>query len=199
MSSSILDRTCRLTAAGPVAFNNDVRLSMNSREAISVRKWEPPFLTQVSVSCTSSQYNGGTTRCNTLSPMTYVESTQLSVGILVANTLLERAHGLLRLDCLGPDDIRDLEVESNVLQTAAGGLLNLLVQSRVGPGGPPSHHLSMPAKAQTIVFVVRDVRRGNSSCCWSLNNNGRKLRGSYPVHSPRRKLRVFNERPAVGD
>jgi hypothetical protein len=39
-----------LTAAAPLAFNNEVRLSINSRDAISVKKCDPPFLTQVSVS-----------------------------------------------------------------------------------------------------------------------------------------------------
>lgn len=42
--------TSSLTAADPYAFKRETRLSMNSREAISVRKWDPPFLTQVSVS-----------------------------------------------------------------------------------------------------------------------------------------------------
>jgi hypothetical protein len=39
-----------LTEAPPYAFNNDTRLSINSLEAISVRKCDPPFFTQVSVS-----------------------------------------------------------------------------------------------------------------------------------------------------
>lgn len=37
-------------APPPPYFNIETRLSMNSREAISVRKCAPPFLTQVSVS-----------------------------------------------------------------------------------------------------------------------------------------------------
>jgi len=37
----------------------DTRLSMNSLEAISIRKWSPPFLTQVSVSWTESANGNG--------------------------------------------------------------------------------------------------------------------------------------------
>lgn len=50
MSSRIFCLTSSLIAEPPYAFNNDTRLSINSLEAISVRKWDPPFFTQVSVS-----------------------------------------------------------------------------------------------------------------------------------------------------
>src|ERR1700761_9512572 len=50
INSRIFCLTSSLTAATPYAFNRETRLSINSREAISVRKCEPPFLTQVSVS-----------------------------------------------------------------------------------------------------------------------------------------------------
>jgi hypothetical protein len=50
MSSRILARTSAFTVLGPTALRSETRLSMNSRDAISVRKWAPPFLTQVSVS-----------------------------------------------------------------------------------------------------------------------------------------------------
>lgn len=67
MSSRIMDLTSALTAPGPTAWRRDTRLSMNSREAISVKKCEPPFLTQVSVSCvgesaTTRQLGGGILR-----------------------------------------------------------------------------------------------------------------------------------------
>ena len=50
ITSRIFVLTSSLTAATPYAFNNETRLSINSREAISVRKCDPPFFTQVSVS-----------------------------------------------------------------------------------------------------------------------------------------------------
>lgn len=49
----------------------------------------------------------------------YIQCAQLGVGVLIVHALLERAHGFLRLDCLRPDDIGDLEIEGNVLAVAA--------------------------------------------------------------------------------
>ena len=50
MSSRIFDRTSELMAPGPTAFKSETKLSINSRDAISVKKWAPPFFTHVSVS-----------------------------------------------------------------------------------------------------------------------------------------------------
>lgn len=44
-----------------------------------------------------------------------VQSAQLSVRVLVANATLERSHGFLGLYSLGSDDIRNLEVERDIL------------------------------------------------------------------------------------
>lgn len=44
----------------------------------------------------------------------YVQGAQLSVRVLVANTLLQRAHGLLGRYGLGSDQVGDIEVQSNV-------------------------------------------------------------------------------------
>ena len=164
INSSIFPRTSWLTAAGPTACKRDTRLSMNSREAISTRKWEPPFLTQVSVNCPSMlvapfSFLQSCRRCS------YVERAQLGIGVLVAYALLQGAHGLLGLDCLGSDDIRYLEVEwdvlperqgavsqsksyrslcwNTILQAAAGCFIDLFVQGGIGRGRPPtSHHLA---------------------------------------------------------
>lgn len=45
----------------------------------------------------------------------YIQCAQLGVGVFMVDALLERAHGLLRLNRLGSDDIGDFEVEGNVL------------------------------------------------------------------------------------
>ena len=52
MSSSTLLLTSSLGAAPPCASSMETRLSMNSLEAISAKKCEPPFFTHVSVSYT---------------------------------------------------------------------------------------------------------------------------------------------------
>jgi hypothetical protein len=83
---------------------------MNSREAISTRKWEPPFLTQVSVSFT--HLISGNIAC--LKGYTYVQCAQLYIRILVVYASFEGAHSLLGIDGLGSNDIGDLEIESNV-------------------------------------------------------------------------------------
>src|ERR1700712_153937 len=56
INSNIFAFTSSFTAAPPYALSRETRLSINSREAISTRKCDPPFFTQVSVSCTSNQY-----------------------------------------------------------------------------------------------------------------------------------------------
>lgn len=47
--------------------------------------------------------------------MAYIQSSQLDVGVLVADPLLQRAHGIFRLHCLGPNYVGYLEVEGHVL------------------------------------------------------------------------------------
>lgn len=96
---------------------------MNSLEAISARKCWPPFLTQVSVSFTASQYRrasqalqpSGSGQSECMGAPTYVQGAQLGIWILVADAFLERAHGFLWRDGLGSDDIGYLEVQSYVL------------------------------------------------------------------------------------
>lgn len=44
-----------------------------------------------------------------------VQCRQLDVGVLVAYALLERAHGLVGLHCLGSNDVGYLEVQRHVL------------------------------------------------------------------------------------
>lgn len=46
--------------------------------------------------------------------MSYVQGAQLGVWILVADALLEGAHGIFGRHRLGADDIGDLEVQSYV-------------------------------------------------------------------------------------
>src|SRR3569833_568497 len=109
----ILARTSMFTAADPTALRIDVRLSMNSREAISARKWDPPFLTQVSVSWFGrvSSSPASRTWVSGISA-TYAKRADLCVGVLGTNALLQGAHGIFRRNVLGSDQIRDLEVES---------------------------------------------------------------------------------------
>lgn len=99
----------------------------------------------------------------------YIQGAQLSVWVLVADTLLQRAHSLLGRDRLGSDEVGNIEVESNVftvsrctalgacldtehvrglggvssssLQTAACSLRDLLIQGRSRRRRPPSHHV----------------------------------------------------------
>jgi hypothetical protein len=109
MSSRILDLTSALIAAGPTAVRRDVRLSMNSLEATSAKKWDPPFLKQVSVSCA-----GSATCIIWVDGRTYVQCAELRVGIPVADASFERPHGLFWLHRLGSNDIGDLEVERDI-------------------------------------------------------------------------------------
>jgi hypothetical protein len=51
--------------------------------------------------------------------MPYVECAELGIRILVVDALFEGAHSLLGLYCLGPDDVRDLEVEGDVFTVDA--------------------------------------------------------------------------------
>lgn len=45
----------------------------------------------------------------------YIQGCQLDVGVLVPYALLQRAHGVFRLHCLGPNHVGDFEVERHVL------------------------------------------------------------------------------------
>lgn len=64
----------------------------------------------------------------------YVQSTELGVGVLVADALLERAHGLLGLDRLGSDNVGDLEVEGDVF-AVVGKHSQLGLHRELGRGG----------------------------------------------------------------
>jgi hypothetical protein len=44
----------------------------------------------------------------------YIESTELSVGILVSDALLEGAHRLLRRNGLRSDDIGNLQIQCDI-------------------------------------------------------------------------------------
>ena len=57
--SWISSRTLRCTSGfkgAPSDLSNDTKLSKYSREAISARKWVPPFLTHVSVNYQTRKY-----------------------------------------------------------------------------------------------------------------------------------------------
>ena len=69
-----------------------------------------------------------------------VEGAKLLVGIFGANPPLQRSHSIFGLNCSGADDVGYLEVQGNILQTAAGGLLNLFIQGAVGRGREPTTH-----------------------------------------------------------
>jgi hypothetical protein len=118
----------------------------------------------------------------------YVEGAKLGVRVLVVDALLQGAHRLLGLHGLGADDVGDLEVESDVfpvdglmsamalvavseqgfvsVQAAACGLLYLLIQGRIGPGGPPPHHVEEGMSGT-----------GNAAGCWSVDEDGLVARG----------------------
>jgi hypothetical protein len=110
MRSNILFFTSSFTAAPPYALRRETKLSINSREAISTRKWEPPFFTQVSVSYTQL------VRFTAAGPAeeTHIERAQLGVRILVAYTPLEGSHSLFRVYGLGAYDIGYFEVEGDI-------------------------------------------------------------------------------------
>ncbi len=63
-----------------------------------------------------------------------VEGTELLVGVFGADPPLQGSHGIFGLNCSGTDDVRYLEVQRNILQTAARGLLDLFIQGAVGRG-----------------------------------------------------------------
>lgn len=76
-------------------------MSINSRDAISFRKWSPPFLTQVSVSYVGRPPKIRVSKGKALLEAgwgkargTYVKRAKLDVGVFVANTLLEGPHSL---------------------------------------------------------------------------------------------------------
>ena len=84
---------------------------MNSREAISTRKCDPPFFTHVSVSC---RHLVSTQRKPCKPIETDVESAELSVRILVAYPPFEGAHSILRRHRLRAYEVRNLEIEGNI-------------------------------------------------------------------------------------
>jgi hypothetical protein len=107
IKSRILSLTSWLGAAVPYAFRIDVKLSMNSREAISFIKCVPPFLTHVSVSCMTQlvsivQSGPGYD--------THIKGCQLHVWVFVSDAFLQGAHSFPRLYCLRSNNVRDLEV-----------------------------------------------------------------------------------------
>lgn len=91
MSPSIFVLTSWFGAIEEGARRSDVRLSMNSRDAISEMKWAPPFLTHVSVSCRKVSVTSAASEKR----MPHIESSQLHIRVLVADATLERAHSLL--------------------------------------------------------------------------------------------------------
>lgn len=68
-----------------------------------------------------------------------VQGSNLDVWILVAYAAFQRAHGLFGLHRLGADDVRNLEIEGDVLQTGRGSALDLLIEGRVA-GAEPGRH-----------------------------------------------------------
>lgn len=103
---------------------------MNSREAISARKWVPPFLTHVSVSCRKSVRTAPIR-----SGLSHIQSTQLRIWVLVADATLERAHRLLWSDCLGANYVGDLEVECDVLPKDPSAAITIMVRWGTGLTG----------------------------------------------------------------
>lgn len=93
-------------------------------------KWEPPFLTQLSVSCAGQRME------SQRRAVSYVEGCQLDVWVLVSYAALQSAHGLFRLHRLGANDIGYLEVEGHVLpadgQQRPGNTLGSLGQLSLG-------------------------------------------------------------------
>jgi hypothetical protein len=91
---------------------------MNSREAISTRKCDPPFFTQVSVSCTRQI----SIKIQEPGPKkTDIEGAELCVRILVAYAPFEGAHGILCRHGFRPYEIGDLEIEGDVLSGRSQG------------------------------------------------------------------------------
>jgi hypothetical protein len=92
-----------------------VRLSRNSREAISWMKWAPPFLTQVSVSCQAGQqlHGGASAVSHTFSaaswtlgflwPMRFFNERMASLGCTVLDRItseISRFSGMSSLDAV---------------------------------------------------------------------------------------------------
>ena len=67
----------------------------------------------------------------------YVQGAELRVRVRVIDATLQRAHSFFRLDSLGTDDVRDLEIQSNVLPMMESYVRNVLTdrQERRGGGG----------------------------------------------------------------
>lgn len=53
--------------------------------------------------------------CGNQAAVPYIESSELDVWVLVPDAALQRAHGIFRLHCLGPNHVGDFEVEGHVL------------------------------------------------------------------------------------
>ena len=92
MRSKILFLTASLTAATPYALSSDTRLSINSREAISARKWDPPFLTQVSVSMRVDNWMFGF-----LLPMRFLRERMASLGCTVLDLIKSEISRLVAI------------------------------------------------------------------------------------------------------
>lgn len=69
-----------------------------------------------------------------------IQRGQLDVWVLVADALLQCAHGIFGLHRLGSNHIGDLEVQRHVLQARGRGALNLLIERARGRGAEPARH-----------------------------------------------------------
>lgn len=157
ISSRILDLTSALTATGPTACRSETRLSMNSREAISAKKCDPPFLTHVSVSCIgqvraigcvgSASWGHRTFKALScvlgfLLPMRRLRDRMASLGATVLDLMTSEISRFRAMSSLVRVSHRERgNGGAGFVQAAARGLFDLLVQSRVGRGRPPAHHL----------------------------------------------------------
>ncbi len=91
----------------------ETKLSMNSLEETSTRKWSPPFLMQVSVNFSRASLAAA---AQEVRRMTHTQSQQLHIRILVVQPPLQRTHCVLWLHRLGTNLIAYLEIQRNVLR-----------------------------------------------------------------------------------
>lgn len=82
-----------------------------------------------------------------------IEGRELDVGIPVAYAALQAAHGLLGLHRLAADDVGDLQVESDVLERAGGGALDLRIQLSVAGAAEPGRHDGGVWSASAAILV----------------------------------------------